>query len=331
MRDMVRCLSEHAVKVSETGCVNNGAAANAVRPNPAVQNAVVSVYRARVVSSQKPLLITVTWCRNPQLGQAGGGLIIDFDHCNQMFRLNNTQSRLFRKKKGQKSFQMSNSSSKIDLFWDLSLASYDQHSGHPEPVDGYYILVSIDANLALSLGDLAEDAASKRQLLNSQVPTPSALVSRTEHYSGNTLLCATRAQFCQSAVAHDIVISCSSRHSHSHSHSHSQQTQQQQQQQQPVMQVCIDKKTVIKVRRLQWNFRGNQTVFVDGLLIDMMWDVHDWYFNPVSGIAVFMFKIRSGGESSRLWLLDDHHFLHKNHTHDHSLDFSLLLYATKIP
>jgi hypothetical protein len=36
------------------------------------------------------------------------------------------------------------------------------------------------------------------------------------------------------------------------------------------------------VKQLQWNFRGNQTIFVDNLLVDLMWDVHDWFFNPTS-------------------------------------------------
>jgi hypothetical protein len=55
------------------------------------------------------------------------------------------------------------------------------------------------------------------------------------------------------------------------------------------------------VKRLQWNFRGNQIIFVDNLLVDLMWDVHDWFFNLASRYAVFMFCMRSGFDS-RLWL-----------------------------
>ncbi|CAI0454141.1 unnamed protein product [Linum tenue] len=57
---------------------------------------------------------------------------------------------------------------------------------------------------------------------------------------------------------------------------------------------------------MQWNFRGNQTIFVDGLLVDLMWDVHDWFFHPEAttatapAAAVFMFRTRSGLDS-RLW------------------------------
>lgn len=63
----------------------------------------------------------------------------------------------------------------------------------------------------------------------------------------------------------------------------------------PILWVCIDKKTVIRVRKLQWNFRGNETILLDGLVVDVMWDVHHWFYNPDStGFAVFMFRTRTG-------------------------------------
>ncbi|KAJ6310972.1 hypothetical protein OIU76_015654 [Salix suchowensis] len=93
----------------------------------------------------------------------------------------------------------------------------------------------------------------------------------------------------------------------------------------PVLSVYIDKKTVIRVKRLQWNFRGNQTVFLDGLLIDLLWDVHDWFFNPGSGYAVFMFRTRSGMDS-RLWL--EEKLVQKE---QERIEFSLLIYASKSP
>ncbi|XP_042056240.1 uncharacterized protein LOC121800802 [Salvia splendens] len=44
--------------------------------------------------------------------------------------------------------------------------------------------------------------------------------------------------------------------------------------------VDVDGKGVIEVKRVQWNFRGNQSLFLDGLMVDLMWDVHDWVFKP---------------------------------------------------
>ncbi|KAB2012657.1 hypothetical protein ES319_D09G105800v1 [Gossypium barbadense] len=89
----------------------------------------------------------------------------------------------------------------------------------------------------------------------------------------------------------------------------------------PVLSVCIDKKTVIRVKRLQWNFRGNQTIFVDGLLVDLMWDAYDWFFNPVTGSAVFLFRTRSGLDS-RLWL--EEKLVQKDQDR---VEFSLLIHA----
>ena len=71
--------------------------------------------------------------------------------------------------------------------------------------------------------------------------------------------------------------------------------------------VCVDKKNVIQVKILRWNFRGNQTVFLDGKLVDFMWDVHDWFFESTSykksraRAGMFLFRPTSGLDS-RLWL-----------------------------
>jgi len=310
MRDMVTCFSEHAVRVSEMTC--SSYANQSIPPNlnltASVQNAVVCVYKTCLLSAQEhQFLITATWCRN-QLGQ--GGLSISFgdeddpsSSSSTSFKLS-TFSRLFRKKKGHKSFEID--SSRVEVLWDLSSATY--HSS-PEPIDRYYVLVMVGSELALVLGDLAQEAACKRLKMGAPLPRPAHLVSRREHYSGPALY-STKTQFCDSGLTHEIVIRCS---------------EDQEKLKQPVLHVSIDKRTVIKIRRLQWNFRGNQTVFVEGLLIDLMWDVHDWFFNPGSGHAVFMFKTRSGRDS-RLWLEEK-----LGQKDEEASDFSLLIYASKNP
>ncbi|KAH0632419.1 hypothetical protein KY290_035843 [Solanum tuberosum] len=93
--------------------------------------------------------------------------------------------------------------------------------------------------------------------------------------------------------------------------------------------VSIDKKSVIQVKRLQWNFRGNQTIFLDGLVVDFMWDVHDWLCNPKSGCAKFMFRTRSGLDS-RLWF-DQEKNLEQNEEEEEKDGFSLMICATKSP
>ncbi|XVF46860.1 hypothetical protein PTKIN_Ptkin03bG0062100 [Pterospermum kingtungense] len=298
MRDIVACFSENAVNVSHASCSTYSTNA-CISPSlvPSAQNTVTCIYKV-ILSTQKQLLIKVTWCKN----QTGQGLSINFgDDPSTCLKLN-TNLRFFRKKKGNKVFESDHS--KIEVFWDLSTAKYD---AGPEPVDGFYVLVMVDSEIGLILGDMAEEIVTKKFKTTNKVAKVS-LISRREHYSGNTLY-STKAQFCDTGIVHDILIRCSGEHEGP---------------KHPVLSVCIDKKTVIRVKRLQWNFRGNQTIFVDGLLVDLMWDVHDWFFNPaITGSAVFMFRTRSGLDS-RLWL--EERLVQKDQDR---VEFSLLIYACK--
>ncbi|KAJ0084511.1 hypothetical protein Patl1_30483 [Pistacia atlantica] len=284
MRDFVSCFNEGAVNISHSSCSSYSSNA-CISPSlvPSVQNAVTSLYRI-ILSTTNQLFITVTWCKSPITGQ---GLSINFgDETSASFKLN-TNSRFFRKKKGNKVIE--SATSKIEVFWDLSAAKYE--SG-PEPVEGFYIVVMVDSEIGLILGNLKHSSQAAKV----------SLITRQEHCSGNTLY-STKAKFCDTGSAHDVLIRCSG----------------------DILSVCIDKKMVIRVKRLQWNFRGNQTIFVDGLLVDLMWDVHDWFFNPASGYAVFMFRTRSGLDS-RLWL--EEKLLQKE---QERIEFSLLIYACKSP
>ncbi|KAK3032658.1 hypothetical protein RJ639_034924 [Escallonia herrerae] len=298
MRDLAACFSEYAIQVSDPSCSSYSISNNScISPSliPSIQIAVTCLYKT-ILSTQKQLLITVTWCKN----NMSQGLNITFgDDPSTSFKLN-TNSRLFRKNKGNKSFEYVNS--RIEVYWDLSAAQYNTG---PEPVEGFLVLVKIDAEIGLVLGDMPQDAATKKLKAGTPVAKFS-LVSRREHFSGNTLY-STKAQFCDTGSAHDILIRCSG---------------QNEGLRHPVLSVCIDQKTVIRVKRLQWNFRGNQSIFVDGLLVDLMWDVHDWFYNRSSGYAVFMFRTRSGMDS-RLWL--EEKLLQKE---QEKIEFSLLIYAS---
>ena len=69
--------------------------------------------------------------------------------------------------------------------------------------------------------------------------------------------------------------------------------------------VSVDGKRAVQARRPRLNFRGNQTVFVDGAPVDVMWDLHGWWFRePPYGSAVVMLRARSALES-RLWLEEE--------------------------
>ncbi|KAA8516676.1 hypothetical protein F0562_016818 [Nyssa sinensis] len=291
MRNIATCYSEHAIKVSDSYCSGPSNRAY-LSPNliPSIQNAVTCIYKAKL-STKKQLLIRVTWCNL-------GFTIGIGDDPSSPFKFNTR----FQKIKGTKAFESCNS--KIEVFWDLSTAKYD---AGPEPVNGFYVVVLVDSELILLLGDIDEEELDVKKLITEIPDAKFLLLSRSEHFSGNSLY-STKAQFCNTGTSHDILIKFIGEDQGSKNYS--------------VLSVCIDKKNVIQVKRLQWNFRGNQTIFVDGLLVDMMWDVHDWFFNPTSGCAVFLFRTRIGLDS-RLWL-EEKNSEEKEHER---VGFSLLICA----
>ncbi|XP_062204798.1 uncharacterized protein LOC133906800 [Phragmites australis] len=58
------------------------------------------------------------------------------------------------------------------------------------------------------------------------------------------------------------------------------------------LRVSVDGKRAVHARQLRWNFRGNQTVFVDGAPVDVMWDLHGWWFRDPPGCVVVMLQAR---------------------------------------
>ncbi|XAR69707.1 hypothetical protein NMG60_11001408 [Bertholletia excelsa] len=287
MRNIATCYSEHAIKVSDSYC-SGPSGQNFLCPDliPSVQDAVTCTYRTKL-SSRRQLFLKLTWL-------TGQGFVLslsDDPSCPSKF---NSNSHQFQKPKGTEEFESFNS--RIEVHWDLSRAKYE---GGPEPITGFHLAALIDSEPGLVLGDMVHVP-----------PLKFSLVSRTEHFSGRAMY-STKAQFSDTGTSHDIVIKWIEEEKGSKG---------------SVLSVCIDNKSVMQVKRLQWNFRGNQVIFVDGLLVDLMWDVHDWFFNPSSGYAVFMFRTRSGLDS-RLWL-EEKNLGYKDLE---KLGFSLLIRACKSP
>ncbi|KAI5664828.1 hypothetical protein M9H77_24151 [Catharanthus roseus] len=310
MRNITTCYSEHAVKVSSSYC--SGPAANQayLSPNlvPSVQNAATCIYKVKLCTNQRLFFIRITWSNLAAAGQ-GFSIGISDDSCSiSKFSKN---SRQLKKVKGTKSFDCCNNS-RIEVLWDLSEATYD--SGRPEPINGYYVVVLVNSELSLLLGEIEEESELKKRISDVKYFSKYSLLSRSEQFYGGNALFSTKAQFLEGGNCHDIVIKCGEENGSKNS---------------SVLSVTIDKKNMIHVRRLQWNFRGNQTIFVDGLIVDMMWDVHGWFFNPTTtsdGYAFFMFRTRSGLDS-RLWL--EEKFLEQKE--QEKVGFSLLICACKSP
>ncbi|XP_015057227.1 uncharacterized protein LOC107003418 [Solanum pennellii] len=316
MRDFASCFSENAIQT--TSCSNYYSKTSCFPQNSSTtlstQNNVTCLYNV-ILSNKKHLLIIVSWSKT----NVSQTLYIQFgDNPSNSFKI----SAISKKKKGKKSIEFDSDDDdrrKIEVFWDLCDARYNNNNNNMfgvEPIDKYYVVVTFDSQIVLSLGDDIEEKIFKNCCTSI---AKFSLVSRQEHLVGNTIY-STRAQFCENGSKHDILISCKGENEGKNI------DYQQQQHNYPVLSICIDKKMVIRVKRLQWNFRGNQSIFLDGLFVDVMWDVHDWFFNSTnSGCAVFMFRTRSGLDS-RLWLEDRDKLMHKNQD---KVEFSFMIYASK--
>ncbi|KAJ7971499.1 DUF868 family protein [Quillaja saponaria] len=283
MRAITSCYNEHAIKVSDSYCSGpSNKACVSPKQSPSIRDAVTCIYKVKLSNQNKQLLITITWGKKI----VGQGFTMNIDNNTLFPSMSNGNSQQLLKKKGTKTFQSCNL--KVKVFWDLSAANYDTG---PEPINGFYIIVLVDSEIGLILGDKdihEESLDMKKFKAEGQIKLARfSLVSRIEKFSGNAVY-STKAQFSETGMTHHIVVKCGDEDEGSNS-------------KRPVLCVYIDKKMIFQVKRLKWNFRGNQAIFLDGLLVDMMWDVHDWFFNPTSGSAVFLFRTRSGLDS-RLWL-----------------------------
>ncbi|CAM8888519.1 unnamed protein product [Rhodiola kirilowii] len=297
MKDFPSCSGENSVKVGDFTSSTSGRAS---------QNLVSCVYKCRW--RKHSCLITLTWTKNLM----GHGLSVSIDDSsNQCLGKVDIKPRLFSKQKGSKSFDVG--SKKIDVYWDLSCAKFGSSA---QPVEGFYVGVVFNNELVLLIGDLEKEACKKMN--TSQVKSKSIFVAKREHIFGKKSYVA-KAQFSDKGLTHDVVIECGSI---------------------DVVDSClvirIDSKTVLKVKRLQWKFRGNQTILVDGLPVEVYWDVYNWLYGNAVGSAVFMFQTCLSAE--KLWdtqpfsdtSLSSWHYSHRPRESDlQGLGFSLVLYAWK--
>nr|TKS07483.1 hypothetical protein D5086_0000112480 [Populus alba] len=141
MRSIGTCYSEHAIKVSDSYC--SGPSNHAyLSPNftPSIQNTVSCIYKVKL-STQKHLLITLTWW-NKLIFE---GLNINIDDSISSSSRNSAGSvHQLQEIIGTSTFQSCNS--KIEIFWGLSAACLD---AGPEPIRGFYVVVLADSEFGL--------------------------------------------------------------------------------------------------------------------------------------------------------------------------------------
>ncbi|XP_041018514.1 uncharacterized protein LOC121260638 [Juglans microcarpa x Juglans regia] len=260
MRDFPSCFGENGVQVADSSSSSASRAA---------QNLVTCVYQCRLRG--RSCLITVTWSKN-LMGQ-GLGIGID-DSSNQCLCKVDIKPWLFSKRRGSKSLEAY--SCKIDIYWDLSAAKFGPG---PEPLEGFYVAVVVDRKMVLIMGDLRKEAFKKTNA--NPVNSNAVCIAKREHIFGKKVF-STKAQFCDNGQIHDLVIECDTISVED-----------------PCLVIRIDSKPVMQVKRLQWKFRGNLPILVDGLAVEVFWDVHNWLFGASLGSAVFMFRTCLSAE--KLW------------------------------
>ncbi|XP_031374801.1 uncharacterized protein LOC116189318 [Punica granatum] len=168
---------------------------------------------------------------------------------------------IFWKKHGSKKL---NSSTQI--FYDLTRAKF---GAGPEPMSGFYIAVVVDGEMALLVGDSIKEAYSKTKARKPK--KAQFMFLRREHLFGNRVYSTTAHVGGQKK---EISIECSMNGDGR-------------------LWFGIDKRKVLQVKRLKWKFRGNERVEIDGVPINISWDVYNWMFDDLSsndGHAVFMFR-----------------------------------------
>eukprot|EP00249_Psilotum_nudum_P028822 c38760_g1_i1 orf=1273-2256(-) len=233
-------------------------------------NVVTSLYRTKLAGSCR--LVSITWCKS-LMGQA---LSVCVDHPAIQYTCKvGMRPWQIWKKQGCKSFDIG--AKMVEVFWDLSSAKY---FGGPEPQEYFYVALVCDQEIVLLLGDLQKDALKKCRVEIASIEA--TLLLRKEHVPGKKSY-STKAQFGDNGRTHDIAIECNTRS-----------------EKEPRLYVRVDKQVVIQVTRLMWKFRGNQTILVDGIPVEVFWDVHNWLFSPSDGHAVFMFQCSLSNEKP--WL-----------------------------
>ncbi|KAJ3674630.1 hypothetical protein LUZ60_005246 [Juncus effusus] len=285
MRDFPSCFGESGVQIADSS-------------GKASPNLVTCLYQAYLLN--KPCVITITWCKT----MMGQGLTISIDDSSsQCLCKLDIKPWLFSKRKGSKTLEID--TGKLEIYWDLSRAKFG--SG-PEPSEGYYVAVLFDSEMVLLLGDLPKEAyrktgtnpsSSSNSSPSDSLSTKNAVfIAKKEHIYGKKIYNA-KARFNESGKSHDISIECDVNGLKD-----------------PCLEIRVDKKRVMQIKRLPWKFRGNQTILVDGNPIEVLWDVHSWLFGgaPSGGNAVFMFQ--TGQQTGQMGQT--------------GFGFSLILYAWKV-
>ncbi|KAL2945009.1 Histidine biosynthesis bifunctional protein HisIE [Bienertia sinuspersici] len=178
------------------------------------------------------------------------------------------QSCHFWSRKGLKSLNI-DESERVDIFWDFKAVKF---STNPEPSSNYYVAIVSDKQVVLLLGD-SKNEAYKRTMARPSPVAPTLLHKEEVLYGNNCF--HTQVLLDDGPKEHNIVIENPSKRPD-----------------EPELRISIDGRVVVRVMHLTWRFRGNETVLVNNVAVQIFWDVHDWLFScsAGSGHGLFIFK-----------------------------------------
>lgn len=265
MKDFPSCFTENGVQVADASCTSAVAASTTVSKAKASQNLVTSVYQCKLLGKSR--LIIITWSKN-LVGHCFSVEIEDLSH-KSLSRVD-VKPTLFLKRKGSKFLEVD--FLRIDVYWDLTNAKF---GSSPEPVEGFYVGLGFKGEMVLLIGDLKKEILKKTKAFSN-----SFRLLKREHIFGKKVY-ATKAQFKDNGQIHDLRIECDTFELDD-----------------ARLVVRLDTKIVMQVKNLVWKFRGNYSISVDGVPVEVYWDVHNWLFGSTTGSAVFMFQTFSGAEKS---------------------------------
>jgi hypothetical protein len=244
------------------------------------QSVYMSVYRTKVADHCR--LITITWCKNLLLH--GLSISVEGPEGESQYTCKiELKPWYFWRKQGSKKFVVDGNKA-VDIFWDLKGAKFN---GETEPTSEYYVAVVCDEEVVLLLGDLKKDAYRRTGCRPALIDP--ILVSKKEHIFGKKKF-STRAKFHEKGKWHEISIECKNRGNGNGGDKNNSVVVGSSVQVQPEMEIRIDGHLVIHVKHLQWKFRGNESVHLSKMRIEVYWDVHDWLFSPGLKHALFIFK-----------------------------------------
>ncbi|KAL7582111.1 uncharacterized protein LOC111886422 [Lactuca sativa] len=301
MRDFPSCFGENGVQIADAS--SSSSASITTASGKIGQNLVTCVYQCRL-RNFSCFIITVTWTKNLM----GQGLSVQIDDStNQCLCKVEIKPWLFSKRRGCKNIEVS--SKLIDIYWDLASAKF---GFSPEPLEGFYFAIVVNQDLILVLGDM-EKEVQKKVDVSSFAPNV-VFLSKKEHIFGKKVY-ATKARLCGKGKMHDVSIECDALGTND-----------------PYLLIRVDGKTMMQVKHLRWKFRGNYTILVDGLPVEVYWDVHNWLFGKLMGEAIFLFQTCLSAE--KLWaspsMLDSSWSGScSRDPHSQGLGFSLVLCAWK--